>query len=64
MKITGWRAVIGNDASYVRYVHDSKEQARFHKRRGWVTDRTAIRESREDIMIFLKFQADRLLEGK
>ena len=30
-------AVIGNSASYAPYVHDGRQQARFHKRRNWRT---------------------------
>jgi hypothetical protein len=35
-------AVVGNIASYSPYVHDHDKRARFHKRRGWVSDREAV----------------------
>ena len=41
-----WGARIGSKASYAPVVHNFKEQASFHKRRGWVTDRTAVRRVR------------------
>ena len=34
--------VIGNSASYVRFVHDARKQARFHGRRGWRTAQDAV----------------------
>lgn len=34
--------VLGNIASYAKWVHGEKTQARVHKARGWVTDETAI----------------------
>ena len=38
-----WKgAVLGSKASYAPVVHHYREQASFHKRRGWVTDKEAI----------------------
>jgi len=45
----GFSAIIGNNASYSRYVHAEENQARFHSMRGWVTDEQAIERNRENI---------------
>lgn len=37
-----WGMVLGSRASYSPVVHHHKEQAKFHKRRGWVTDKQAV----------------------
>jgi hypothetical protein len=37
-----WGMVLGSRASYSPVVHHHKEQARFHKARGWVTDKMAV----------------------
>ena len=38
-----WKgAVLGSKASYSPVVHSHQEQASFHKRRGWVTDKEAV----------------------
>lgn len=38
-----WKgAVLGSKASYAPVVHHYKEQASFHNRRGWVTDKQAV----------------------
>ena len=37
-----WGAIVGSRASYSPVVHSHKEQARFHKARGWVTDKMAV----------------------
>ena len=37
-----WGAIVGSRASYSPVVHHYKEQARFHKARGWVTDKMAV----------------------
>ena len=36
-------AVLGNIATYSPYVHDEEKQAKYHGRRGWVTDEKAIK---------------------
>lgn len=37
-------AVLGNIASYAPFVHSDEKQAKFHGRRGWVTDKDAIKK--------------------
>ena len=39
---SGTGTLLGNKASYAPAVHHWKEQASFHRRRGWVTDRDAV----------------------
>ena len=55
-------AIIGNNASYAPYVHDSKMQARFHGARGWRTDKQGIDARKDVILDMVKKQVDRLLE--
>jgi len=38
----GWGMILGSRASYSPVVHHHKEQAKFHKARGWVTDKEAV----------------------
>ena len=38
----GWGAIVGSDAPYSPAVQHYKEQAWFHKARGWVTDKMAV----------------------
>ncbi len=40
----GTGAVLGNIASYSPYVHSHDKRAKFHKRRGWVSDEEAIKD--------------------
>ena len=42
-------AVIGNSATYARYVHDSRKQARFHAARGWRTVQGTLTKLRDKI---------------
>jgi hypothetical protein len=35
-------AKAGNKASYAAFVHDDAKQAPFHKRRGWMSDKSAV----------------------
>jgi len=35
-------AVLGNIATYSPYVHSHEEQAKYHGKRGWVTDEKAV----------------------
>ena len=37
-----WGAIVGSRASYSPVVHHHEEQARFHRARGWVTDKLAV----------------------
>ena len=36
---SGWRAVVGNTASYARLVQDSAKQTSYHRHTGWITTR-------------------------
>lgn len=39
----GWRAVVGNNASYARLVQDSANQTSYHRHTGWLTDNQAVK---------------------
>lgn len=51
----GKTAVVGNNASYARYMHDPADQSYFHKEGGWKTSRqVADEEAREVYEIMIK----------
>jgi hypothetical protein len=50
-------AFVASLASYAPAVHHYKEQATFHKRRGWVTDKDAVEKVRKT------GKMDRIMEG-
>ena len=60
-----WGAILGSRASYSPAVHHHKEQARFHKGRGWMTDKAAvdkvIRSGKMDRIV--KAAVKRVLKG-
>jgi hypothetical protein len=38
----GWRAVIGNNASYAKLVQDSAKQTGYHRGTGWITTNQVV----------------------
>lgn len=50
----GLTQAIGNNASYARKVHDPKEQASFHARRGWKTTEQVIEQERKVVVDFIR----------
>lgn len=38
----GWKAVIGNNASYAKLVQDSADQTGYHRGTGWITTNQAV----------------------
>jgi len=52
----GLGAVISNNASYAVFVHSEENQARFHGRRGWKTDKQVLDQEKD-------FVAERLQVG-
>jgi hypothetical protein len=56
-------AVIGNSASYVRYVHDRDMQAKFHQWRGWRTVQGTVNLWRDRILDRFKAAIDAVLQG-
>lgn len=42
MQNQGWRAVIGNNASYARLVQDSAKQTGYHRGTGWITTNQVV----------------------
>jgi hypothetical protein len=57
----GLTKVIGNKASYARYVQSEEEQAGFHGDRGWKTDAQVIKEEQEAVLNFVKKEVDKIL---
>lgn len=61
----GWGMILGSRASYSPVVHHHKEQAKFHKARGWVTDKEAVdkvlRSGKMDRIV--KAAVQRVLKG-
>ena len=57
---------VGNKASYSPAVHHYKEQAKFHGRRGWVTDKQAVARVQKSGIVdrIVKRAIDRALKGK
>lgn len=45
----GLAAVISNNASYAVFVHSEEKQARFHGRRGWMTDKDVLEQEKDTI---------------
>ena len=58
----GLTQVIGNNASYGPYVQDADFQAAFHKRRGWKTTQTVVKEESDRVTKFLVDAIDDILE--
>lgn len=55
--------IIGNSASYVRYVHDAETQAGFHKRRGWRTAQDAIAKFQDNLIRRINDAIDKAIAG-
>jgi hypothetical protein len=60
IRVEKYQARVGNNASYGPYVQ-GKEQASFHKARGWKTTDQVVDEEREPIVQFAKREVDREL---
>lgn len=58
----GIEGVVGNNASYVRYVQSVADQANIHKGR-WPTDQSVLREEGPTIVADFKNVIDAALEG-
>jgi len=39
---SGWRGVVGNNASYARLVQDSEKQTGYHRGTGWITTNQVV----------------------
>jgi hypothetical protein len=59
----GFGAIIGNNASYAKYVHSDEDQARFHSLRGWITDKQAIEHEQDDVIEMLERAIQQELES-
>jgi len=40
---SGWRGVVGNNASYARLVQDSEKQTGYHRGTGWITTNQVVK---------------------
>jgi hypothetical protein len=60
---SGLTQVIGNNASYAKYVHDAEEQAGFHGRRGWKTDAQVLRDEGDTVLEFIKNEVEKELRS-
>ena len=57
----GLQQIIGNNASYVEFVHSSEKQARFHKSRGWKTDKQVLKSEGGRVLKFIQKEVEREL---
>lgn len=55
--------IIGNNATYAKYVH-GEEQAHFHKDRGWKTIFDVVKQESDTVLNFVKDRVDRILAGQ
>ena len=59
--VTWFEAIIGTKATYARPVQDRKQQAEFHKARGWVTVQTACENNTKKVTKFVTDCVNRIL---
>lgn len=60
---SGLLQVIGNNASYARFVHSAEEQAKFHGDRGWLTDEQVIKSEGDEVLKFVQHEINKELGG-
>ena len=60
---SGLTQVIGNNASYAQFVHDSEKQAKIHGDRGWKTDEQVLAEEGDQVLEFIQREVERELGG-
>jgi hypothetical protein len=59
----GLQQVIGNSASYSKYVHSEEDQAGFHGDRGWKTDEQVLDSEGDKVLNFIKHEIEKELSG-
>ena len=57
----GLQWVIGNNASYARFVHSAEEQAKIHGRRGWKTDEQVLKSESDEVLQFIQREVEKEL---
>ncbi|MHC4725511.1 MAG: HK97 gp10 family phage protein [Planctomycetota bacterium] len=57
----GLTRVVGNNASYAKYVHDAEEQAGFHGDRGWKTDEQVLKSEGDEVLQFIQREVEKEL---
>jgi hypothetical protein len=60
----GDMGVVGNNASYVRWIHDEEKQARFHEATGWPTVQQVLEDRRVLIRDILMEPMKDLIDGQ
>jgi hypothetical protein len=60
----GLTVVIGNNASYARYVHDARFQWRLHGLRGWRTAQRVLEDEQEHVLEIVGDFVQAKIEGK
>jgi hypothetical protein len=56
-----YRAVLGSNVSYGRYVMDEAKQAKIHGERGWRTIQDIAEKERDEVLAFAKREIDKEL---
>ena len=60
---SGLTQIVGNAASYAKYVHSAEDQAGFHGDRGWLTDEQVIDQEGPTVLDFIEKEIERELSG-
>lgn len=63
MENQGWRAVVGNNASYARLVQDSAQQTAYHKTTGWVTTDDVMKQHGQQAVTKIQNAFHKQIEG-
>lgn len=58
----GMEIVVGNKVSYGIYVQDEDYQADFHKKRGWKTIQTVVKDEEATVVKFITDYLDKMLK--
>ena len=66
VKRKDWGGMVGSRASYSPAVHSHKEQAKFHGRRGWKTDKQAVADVQRSGIVdrIVKQTVDKIVKGR
>ena len=60
----GLTQIVGTKVKYGPFAMDEAQQASFHKRRGWKTIQTVVREQTARISQFIKAEMDKIINRK
>ena len=59
----GLTQIIGNNASYGPAVQDERNQAAFHKQRGWKTIQDVAKDEADEVLKFIQHEIDKILNS-